>query len=201
MSCRLPAAVHVPLNSCHSESSEIDSACAGDAAPSPASISATKRRDDLCQPSLQRCHAAARRLRPLTIIRHPHQSAAKRDIFRLPMYSERNTCTGSKSHLDLDQLRPDAEYTAAIGTLPPACPAGIPDFASPFNRISDAIQRIGATRKLRRLLAREDVCGGSISEVAANPHHVRSSLRSRHRLARSARPFRAMCGHSTSPSN
>ena len=108
MSCRLPAAIHVPLNSCHSESSEVDSACAGDAAPSPASISATKRRDDLCQPSLQRCHAAARRLRPLTIIRHPHQSAANRDIFRLPIYSQRNTCTGSKSYLDVDQLRPDA---------------------------------------------------------------------------------------------
>src|SRR5689334_13046283 len=107
MSCRLPAAVHVPLNSCHSESSAVDWACAGDAAPSPARINAAKTTDDPCRPSRRSCHAGPRRRRLTIPFRHPHQSAAKRDMHRLPMSSERDTRTEPASHLDVDQLVPD----------------------------------------------------------------------------------------------
>src|SRR6516162_7808319 len=86
MTCRLPVAVHVPLNSCHSESLGAGSACVGDTAPIPATISTTRRRGDLCQPSFPRRRAAPRKLRSLTIpSRHRLNSAAERVIDHLLM--------------------------------------------------------------------------------------------------------------------
>src|SRR5215475_12073135 len=116
MSFRLPAAVHVPLNSCHSESPEAEPACASDTAPTPASIIATRRRDDLCQPSLR------------TIpFRHPQQSAAKRDINCLPIYSKRDTGTEPKHHLDMGQLTPNQRTRPAGRMLKRrVCPLGEP---------------------------------------------------------------------------
>src|ERR1700761_6966770 len=104
MFCRLPAAVHVPLNSCHAEYSEAEAAGAGEAAPGPASISATRERNDLRTPSVEGRPATLLRLpQPITPFRSPHRSAVKRDMRCLPVSSKRDTCTEPKSQLDVDQ--------------------------------------------------------------------------------------------------
>jgi hypothetical protein len=71
-----------------------------------------------------------------------------------------------KSHLDVDQLMPGAEYTAAIGSLP----ARDSWFCFTFQSNIDAIQRI-----VRGWLAREDVRFGSSASVAPPYRHFRST--------------------------
>src|SRR5262245_39761066 len=75
MTCRLPAAVHVPLNSYHSDSLGAGPGCACDAAPAPAIISTRRRRVDLRRPSFLGGRVVARGLRSLSGC--PHKSAAK----------------------------------------------------------------------------------------------------------------------------
>src|ERR1700759_1653537 len=109
MACRLPPPVPVPLNSCHSASSE--AACDGDAAATPASISTTRRRVDRRKFSLLTCHAARRRVAS----KLPHKSAAKSDIYRLHCAKNRDTCNRAARGSDRERAAPWAGVSGLGG--------------------------------------------------------------------------------------